>query len=121
MERLTLATCAAAKVKSLAEAKAKSRCKAKAPGGKQTMRQRPARCDDRRPSDFCSSVLLKTEVSLYLTPSVSAQDPALAPARIIEGIVPWRLNRGHFYVSGLTWEKARARRPWLSFDEFWSD
>jgi hypothetical protein len=52
---------------------------------------------------------------------VSAQDPALAPARIIEGIVPWRLNRGNFYVSGLTWEKARARRPWLSFDEFWSD
>ena len=70
---------------------------------------------------FCSSVTLKTKVSLYLTPSVSAQDPALAPARITEGIVPWRLNRGNFYVSGLTWEKARARHPWLSFDYFWSD
>ena len=32
MERLTPATCAAAKVKSLAEAKAKFRCKAKMPG-----------------------------------------------------------------------------------------
>ena len=52
---------------------------------------------------------------------MSAQDPALAPARIIEGIIPWRLNRGNFYISGLTWEKFRARRPWLSFDEFWSD
>ena len=30
------------------------------------------------------------------------------------------MNRGNFYVSGLTWEKFRARRPWLSFDEFWS-
>ena len=64
---------------------------------------------------------MKTEVSLYLTPSMSAQDPALAPAWIIEGIIPWHLNRGNFYVSGLTWEKFRARRPWLSFDEFWSD
>jgi len=42
---------------------------------------------------------------------MSAQDPALAPARIIEGIIPWRLNRGNFYVSGLTWEKFHARRP----------
>ena len=58
---------------------------------------------------------------LYLTPSVSAQDPALAPARIIESIIPWHLNHGNFYVSSLTWEKFRARRPWLSFDEFWSD
>ena len=52
---------------------------------------------------------------------MSAQDPAWAPARIIKGIIPWRLNRKNFYVSGLTWEKFRARRPWLSFDEFWSD
>ena len=52
---------------------------------------------------------------------MSAQDPALAPARIIKGIIPWRLNRGNFYVFGFTWEKFRARRPWLSFDEFWSD
>ena len=92
------------------------------------MRRRPARCDGREPSDddfsfflFCSSVALKTKVLLYLTPSVSAQDPALAPARITEGIVSWRLNCGNFYVSGLTWGKARARHPWLSFDDFWSD
>ena len=57
-------------------------------GGKQTMRQRPARCDDRRPSDFFVVVVLKTEVSLYLTPSVSAQDLALAPAQMAEGIIP---------------------------------
>jgi hypothetical protein len=53
-------------------------------------------------------------------PSVSAQDPALAPAWIAEGITPWRLNRGNFYLSGLTWAKIRARRPWLSFGDFWS-
>ena len=53
-------------------------------------------------------------------PSVSAQDPALAPAWITEGITPWCLNRGNFYVSGLTWAKIRARRPWLSFGDFWS-
>ena len=64
---------------------------------------------------------MKTKVSLYLTPSVSALDPELAPARITKCIVPWRLNRGNFYVFGLTWEKARARHPWLSFDDFWSD
>ena len=52
---------------------------------------------------------------------MSAQDPALAPVQITEGIVPWRLDHENFYVSGLTWEKARARCPWLSFDEFWSD
>ena len=85
------------------------------------MRRRPARCDERRPSNFCSSVVLKTEVSLYLTPSMCAQDPALAPAWIIEGIIPWHLNRGNFYVSGLTWEKAHALHPWFSFDDFWSD
>ena len=52
---------------------------------------------------------------------MSAQDPALAPARIIEGIIPWRLNRENFYVSGLTWEKVWTRRPWLSFEGFWSN
>jgi len=54
-------------------------------------------------------------------PSVSAQDPALAPAQITEGTVPWRLNRGNFYVSGLTWEKIQTRHPWLSFEDFWSN
>ena len=67
------------------------------------------------------SIVLKQRISLYLTPLVSAQDPALAPARVTEGIVPWRLNRRNFYVSGLTWEKVHARRPWLSFEGFWSD
>ena len=58
---------------------------------------------------------------VYLTPSVFAQEPALAPARITEGITPWRLNRGNFYVSGLTWKKIHARHPWLSFEDFWSE
>ena len=56
-----------------------------------------------------------------LTPSVSVQDPALAPTRITEGIVPWRLNRGNFYVAGASWGKAHARRLWLSFEDFWSN
>ena len=54
-------------------------------------------------------------------PSVSTQDPALAPAQITEGTIPWRLNRRNFYVSGLTWDKVRARHPWLSFEYFWSE
>ena len=64
------------------------------------------------------TVVLKTNTILYLIPSVSAQDPALAPAQITEGTIAWRLNRGIFYVSGLTWEKVRARHPWLSFEDF---
>ena len=52
---------------------------------------------------------------------MSAQDPALAPARITEGIIPWHLNCGNFYVSGLTWEKIHARHPWISFEDFWLD
>ena len=54
-------------------------------------------------------------------PSVSTQDRALAPAQITEGTILWRLNRGNFYVSSLTWEKVRARHPWLSFEDFWSE
>ena len=67
------------------------------------------------------TIVLKTNTLLYLTPSVSAQDPALAPAQITEGTIPWRLNRMNFYVSGLTWDKVRARHPWLSFEYFWSE
>ena len=63
----------------------------------------------------------KNKKFLYLTPSVSAQDPALAPAWITKGIIPWRLNRGNFYVAGESWAKARARRPWLSFEDFLSN
>ena len=118
--RLKPATCAAA-LPVAAKTEPLAMARAKMAGGKRMMRRRSARCDDWRPSDFCSSVVLKIEVLLYLTPSMSAQDPALAPARIIEGIVPWHLNCGNFYVSGLIWEKARARHPWLSFDDFWSD
>jgi hypothetical protein len=42
----------------------------------------------------------------------------LAPARITEGIVPWCLNHGNSFVSGLTWAKIHARHPWLSFEDF---
>ena len=52
---------------------------------------------------------------------MSVEDPALAPARITEGIIPWRLNHGNFYVFGLTWEKIHARHPWISFEDFWLD
>ena len=67
------------------------------------------------------TIVLKTNTLLYLMPSVSTQDPALAPAQITEGTIPWRLNRRNFYVSGLTWDKVRARHPWLSFEDFWSE
>jgi hypothetical protein len=50
---------------------------------------------------------------------VSAQNPALAPAQITKGINPLRMNRGNFFVSGLSWAKPHACRPWLSFEEFW--
>ena len=53
-----------------------------------------------------------------LTPSVSAQDPALEPAWITEGIIPLRMNRGDFFISGASWVKFRAHRPWASFEQF---
>ena len=52
---------------------------------------------------------------------MSAQDPALAPAQVIEGILPRVLKRGNFYVAGASWAKFHARQPWLSFEDFWGD
>jgi len=52
-------------------------------------------------------------------PSVSAQDPVLEPARITKGIIiPLRMNRGDFFVSGASWVKFHALRPWASFEQF---
>ena len=52
-------------------------------------------------------------------PSVSAQDSALEPARITKGIIiPLRMNRGDFFVSGASWVKFRVLRPWASFEQF---
>ena len=31
------------------------------------------------------------------------------------------MNRGDFYVSGVSWVKVHAHRPWLSFEDFWSN
>ena len=82
-------------------------------------RRRLGRCERRGSSDFVVFCLLcLNKTLLYLTPSVSAQDPALAPTRITEGIVPWHLNHGNFYVSGLTWANIHAHHPWLSFKDF---
>ena len=52
-------------------------------------------------------------------PSVTAQDPASEPARIAEGILPLRLRRGNFVISGAMWRRFNANRPWLTFAEFW--
>ena len=53
---------------------------------------------------------------------MSAQDPALAPAQVTEGVLPPRtLQRRNFYVSGVSWAKFHARYPSVSFDEFWAD
>ena len=56
-----------------------------------------------------------------LTPSVSAQDPALASAQVTEGVLPRTLHRRSFYVFGASWAKFHARYPSVSFDEFWAD
>ena len=31
------------------------------------------------------------------------------------------MNWGNFYVAGASWAKVYARRPWLSFIDFWSE
>jgi len=52
---------------------------------------------------------------------VPAQDPALAPAQVTEGVLPRKLNRGDFYVTGASWAKFHIRYPSVSFEEFWAD
>jgi hypothetical protein len=52
---------------------------------------------------------------------VPAQDPALAPAQVTEGVLPRKLNRGDFYVAGASWAKFHIRYPSVSFEEFWAD
>ena len=56
-----------------------------------------------------------------LTSSVPAQDPALAPAQVTEGVLPRQLKRGNFYVAGASWAKFHIRYPLVSFEEFWAD
>ena len=51
---------------------------------------------------------------------MSAQDPALAPAQVTEGVLPRIMKRGNFYVSGASWAKVHARYPSVSFEEFWA-
>ena len=53
-------------------------------------------------------------------PSVTAQDPALEPARIAEGILPLQMRCGNFVISGAMWRRFKVNRPWLTFAEFWS-
>ena len=52
-------------------------------------------------------------------PSVTTQDPASELVRIAEGILPLRMKRGNFVISGAMWRKFNANRPWLTFAEFW--
>ena len=49
------------------------------------------------------------------------QDPVLAPAQVTEGVLPRKLNRGDFYVTGASWAKFHIRYPSVSFEEFWAD
>ena len=51
---------------------------------------------------------------------MSAQDLALAPAQVTEGMFPRIMKRGNFYVSGASWAKLHARYPSVSFEEFWA-
>jgi len=52
---------------------------------------------------------------------VPAQDPALAPAQVTEGVLPRKLNRRDFYVTSASWAKFHIRYPSVSFEEFWAD
>ena len=52
-------------------------------------------------------------------PSVTTQDPVSEPVRIAEGILPLRMKRGNFVISGAMWRKFNANSPWLTFAEFW--
>ena len=54
-----------------------------------------------------------------LPPSVSAQDPTLELARIIEGILPLWMNRGSLCVAGEAWAKHFYDHPWGLFGEWW--
>jgi len=45
----------------------------------------------------------------------------LAPAQVIEGVLPRLLKRGNFYVTGASWAKFHIRYPSVSFEEFWAD
>ena len=51
---------------------------------------------------------------------MTVQDPASKPVRNAEGILPLRMKRGNFVISGAMWRKFNANRPWLTFAEFWS-
>ena len=78
-----------------------------------------ARCEGRgRVSVYFCVVIL---IFWKLTPSVPAQDPALAPAQVTEGVLPRQLKRGNFYVAGASWAKFHIRYPLVSFEEFWAD
>ena len=77
------------------------------------------RCEGRDPVTvpFCVVIMIFWK----LTPSVPAQDPALAPAQVTEGVLPRQLKRGNFYVAGASWAKFHIRYPLVSFEEFWAD
>ena len=51
---------------------------------------------------------------------MSAQDPALAPTQVTEGVLPRIMKRGNFYVSGVSWAKFHACYPSVSFKKFWT-
>ena len=51
-------------------------------------------------------------------PSVSAQDPALEPARITEGTRPLWMCFGSFHFAGQAWAKYHYEHPWGSFAEW---
>ena len=52
-------------------------------------------------------------------PSVPAQDPAVEPVWITEGIQPLLMHCDAFYISRAMWSRFHSPFPWVSFDEFW--
>jgi hypothetical protein len=53
-------------------------------------------------------------------PSVPAQDPAVEPAWITEGIDPLWMQHDDFYISRAMWSQFHLLFPWVSFDVFWN-
>ena len=54
-----------------------------------------------------------------LTPSVSAQGPALELTPATEGIISLRMKPNNFYISGDSWYMFHIAHRWASFEDFW--
>jgi hypothetical protein len=81
------------------------------------MQQKPERCEE---SIVSTSDLWACNILLLDTNTFSpTQDPAVEPTCVTEGIIPVRMNRGDFFVTGETSSKFHSTFPSVTFREFW--